>query len=95
MKLEKIAKLVNETKARSAWDKGVKEYAMDIMAEVLVNHDSNDIKDTEALRKACLNGASTWVQFSYAGWALCSDCDITAEKRGLVYRQEHYCRHGI
>ena len=59
--------------SRSAWSRGVKAYAVD-MVEGL--DDGADIANEVMLQKALLNGASSWAQYSEGGAALCYDADI-------------------
>ncbi len=54
---------------RSAWNKGVNEYALELV-EFLEN------EELWATKKNMLNGADNWDQFSYVGNALIYDCDI-------------------
>ena len=55
--------------ARSAWDKGVYDYAFDIL-EPLCDELENVKADT------LMNGASSWKDYSYGGCALICDDDI-------------------
>ena len=55
--------------ARSAWDKGVYDYAFDIL-EPLGDELENVNADT------LMNGANTWTDYSYGGCALIYDDDI-------------------
>nr|DAW29075.1 MAG TPA: hypothetical protein [Caudoviricetes sp.] len=62
------------TPARSAWDKGVRAYALDLVDNL--EHDTySDYKDVII---ALLNGADNWTQYSYGGCALIWDGDIAA-----------------
>lgn len=66
---------VEATASRSAWSKGVKQYAV----ELVENLDSLDIDDLESpkiVTKALLNGADDWNQYSWSGCALIYDSDI-------------------
>ena len=55
--------------ARSAWDKGVYDYAFDIL-EPLGDELENINADT------LMNGSNTWTAYSYGGCALICDDDI-------------------
>ena len=55
--------------ARSAWDKGVYDYAFDIL-EPLGDELENVNADT------LMNGVNTWTTYSYGGCALICDDDI-------------------
>lgn len=53
--------------ARSAWDRGVKQYAIEL------------VEDAESIEpSALLNGARDWREYSYGGCALIYDEDIAA-----------------
>ena len=52
---------------RSAWNRGVVKYAMELM---------NDVDGKEITEKNLLNGADNWKQYSYGGCALIYDVDI-------------------
>lgn len=66
---------------RSAWDKGVREYASDLLDglyEGILNGYINidDLHSPAMLDKALLNGASDWDQYSWGGCSLIYDGDI-------------------
>lgn len=65
---------ISATPARSAWDKGVRAYALDLI-DNLERDTYTDYKDIIA---ALLNGADNWNQYSYGGCALIRDGDIAA-----------------
>ena len=52
---------------RSAWNRGVVKYAMELM---------NDVDGKEITEKNLLNGADNWKQYSDGGCALIYDVDI-------------------
>ena len=67
-------KLYNEIKGmryRSAWDKGVNEYALELV-ETLEEVSCN----VRLLKKALLNGADSWQEYSFGGCSLIYDSDI-------------------
>ena len=66
-----ITELQNR-KDRSAWDKGVTGYAMDLLEQS--EHD----EITRYSEKDLLNGADSWNQYSYGGCAAIYDADIAA-----------------
>lgn len=68
-KLENARQALESRNNRSAWDKGVTEYAIELL-ENLKNTSAEDI------REALLNGARDWSEYSYGGSALVYDCDI-------------------
>lgn len=69
MIVKELREAINNTKANSAWQKGVKLYAMDILSYF---NDDQDIQDKQQL----LNGAKNWHEYSESGNALIYDCDI-------------------
>ena len=76
-----IAAKVEQTKTRSAWDKGVKAYAMEMLEEMAFNAehgyiDADVFSNTKTLRETLLNGAQDWSQYSWGGCSLIYDGDI-------------------
>ena len=82
---QELIKKLEESKARSAWQRGVKEYAVE-MAEALwdghVNFLINNLGEFSApeyrkeLKQILLNGARSWSEYSWGGCSLIYDCDI-------------------
>lgn len=75
-----IKKKIEEENPRSAWDKGVKEYALEL-ADELAEYERHAGKpvpqgDRKALKEALLNGADSWSQYSNGGCSLIYDGDI-------------------
>ena len=58
---------------RSAWSRGVKAYAVELVESL---EDGADLSNDEILWKELLNGADNWRQYSEGGAALCYDADI-------------------
>lgn len=72
MKKELMEKIEN-IKVRSAWRKGVKVYAIDLVNDL----ECEELPETwEELKEMLLNGAENWRQYSWGGCALIYDCDI-------------------
>ena len=70
MKNQSIYNKIESTKRRSAWARGVKEYALEMI-------ESADVPITkENVKAILLNGADNWEQYSYGGCALIYDADI-------------------
>ena len=67
MEKEEIIKALEKEKARSAWSKGVIQYAFDIL---------DNMEDGEVTEKNLLNGADNWKQYSKGGCSLVYDGDI-------------------
>lgn len=71
---EIIKKNLEERKDRSAWNKGVTVYALELLDEV---EESGKEPETGAELKAlALNGASDWNHYSWGGSSLIYDKDI-------------------
>lgn len=60
----------------SAWKKGVKEYALELAETLVENYTSDDVCNFNILKKALLNGASSWNEYSYGGCSLICDTEI-------------------
>lgn len=76
-----IEQKVEGIKTRSAWERGVKEYALELLDELGygVRHgyiEADELENRRLLEKAMLNGASDWKQYSEGGCALCYDGQI-------------------
>jgi hypothetical protein len=68
MNKETIITALESHNARSAWSKGVKSYAIDLV---------DGLEDCVNITKEkLLNGASSWSDYSYGGCALIYDADI-------------------
>lgn len=69
-----LMKLIEVTPARSAWKKGVKEYAMELLdqhyEDIVVPMSVNE------LGRWLLNGADNWSEYSWGGCSLIYDSDI-------------------
>lgn len=72
MKTTELIERIEATPARSAWQKGVKHYAV-MIVEYL---DVEDITRADIANKVLLNGADNWRHYSYGGCALVYDADI-------------------
>ena len=71
---------LNARHDRSAWNKGVTLYAIDLLEDI--QRYSNDAErlplDGAELERWALNGASCWEQYSNGGCSICYDSDIAA-----------------
>ena len=75
MEKEKVGRLVDaikleKSKARSAWRRGVCDYAIDFIDNLSWENDE------EITRDVLLNGAENWFQYSWGGCSLIYDEDI-------------------
>lgn len=78
---ERMTKELEARKDRSAWDKGVTVYALELVEKLAWAAEDGDIsaEDLTAprmLRKALLNGADDWSAYSWGGCSLIYDGDI-------------------
>lgn len=73
MKPNDLLNSIESVKASSAWRRGVKEYAYEIVEYV---SDYYEDINTENAKEILLNGASSWVQYSSGGCSLIYDEDI-------------------
>lgn len=81
MEKAKLIKAIEARKERSAWSKGVKDYALEMVEDFENNR--LDVLHLIApcdlnyyVRKLCLNGASDFKELSYSGNYLIYDEDI-------------------
>lgn len=79
--IDSIHESIENKPTRSAWERGVKVYALELVDELAENIqggyiDPKDIGNPVILDKAMLNGAADWNQYSEGGCSLCYDGDI-------------------
>lgn len=68
MKKQEIINAIKAIKPRSAWDRAVNAYAVDLL---------NDLDEENPITKeTLLNGADNWNQYSWGGCSLVYDADI-------------------
>ena len=72
METTELIKKIEATPARSAWTKGVRDYAVMIIERL----EMREITPGDIENKMLLNGAENWAQYSYGGCALIYDEDI-------------------
>lgn len=64
-------------KARSAWDKGVKATAIELLERIDDEYlKSDDVASSQALHARLLNGAKDWSHYAWSGCGLCYNYDI-------------------
>ena len=80
MKVQNIINELNNKKFRSAWDKGVNEYALELCSDLEESLNYNKLDevptDRKELEKMLLNGACDWSQYSWGGCSLIYNGDI-------------------
>ena len=76
MKKGKTLANLKAVKCRSAWSKGVKEYAYMLLDHIFSYRDYKSITNCKSLHEELLNGAENWYWFSWGGCALIYNQDI-------------------
>lgn len=71
--IQQLREAIEASPARSAWSKGVKLYALDLIADMEA---TREFYGSPADRQDLLNGADDWQQYSEGGSALIYDGDI-------------------
>lgn len=79
--VNEIREAIEAKNTRSAWSRGVKEYARELLAELedaIIDgyFDGEDMAAPALLKRQLLNGASDWSQYSWGGCSLIYDEDI-------------------
>lgn len=79
--IEKLYQSIESEKQRSAWDKGVTKYALEMAGQLgeQINggyFEELDLTESKKVRAALLNGAADWSQYSWGGCSLIYDSDI-------------------
>ena len=75
MKKELLVSEIKAQEIRSAWSRGVTQYALELL-DNLENIDEEDLRSLSLVRKALFNGADNWHQYSWGGSSLIYDRDI-------------------
>lgn len=79
--IKAIREALEALPARSAWKRGVKVYAHELLDDLEEAIDGgyfyqDDLEAHNVLKKALLNGADSWDQYSWGGCSLIYDSDI-------------------
>nr|DAG71039.1 MAG TPA: hypothetical protein [Caudoviricetes sp.] len=61
---------------RSAWSKGVFEYELDMIENIIDYYENIDIVDIREFKSLCLTGVTDFYMLSKSGWYLIYDGDI-------------------
>lgn len=77
-RIEAMRAYIAALPARSAWGRGIKAYAADLLDELPehLKYNNNALDNERMLEKAMLNGADDWTQYSDGGCAFVYDTDI-------------------
>lgn len=83
MTVTNIKNTIESQKTRSAWTRGVKAYALELVEELdeAITHgyfEASDLESPALLERQLLNGASSWDQYSWGGCSLIYAADIAA-----------------
>ena len=75
---KKIRSQLESRKDRSAWQKGVTVYALELLdvLEERARYEGRNPAPGPECREWLLNGAQNWNQYSWGGSSLIYDCDI-------------------
>lgn len=76
MTRQELLNKLRERTDRSAWDKGVTVYAIELVKDLEVADDAELIKGENISKTILLNSASDWSAYSWGGSSLIYDCDI-------------------
>lgn len=74
-----VRKVIESTAPRSAWDRGVQAYALELLDNYneYVKYSADNGEDIPALSEnTLLNGATDWMQYSWGGCSLVYNSDI-------------------
>ena len=79
--IDELKQAMASEKPRSAWGRGVKEYAEELIEELEEAirggyYTEDKLTDRAALKTQLLNGAKDWSQYSWGGSSLVYDGDI-------------------
>lgn len=78
MNIESVRKSLEKELSRkriSAWERGVIEYAFELLESVEFNQNTDE-QNIPCSKEVFLNGASNWTEYSYGGCSLIYDYDI-------------------
>ena len=94
MNKEATLEHLKAVKCRSAWSKGVKEYAYMLLDNIFSHSDYKSITNVTSLHEALLRSAKNWKRYSYGGYALipneqiaktlCSPSELKKCKNGML-----------
>lgn len=71
--IDTIRTTITARRARSAWDKGVTLYALELLDNI---RNLPDVDNRKEIQNALLNGARDWREYSWGGCSLIYNADI-------------------
>lgn len=71
--IKELRQAIENAASRSAWDQGVKEYALELIEEM---NETAEFYGSPADKKDLLNGADNWSEYSWGGCSLIYNADI-------------------
>lgn len=76
--LNKLKEYFDNYKGRSAWDRGVNEYVLELLESLHENYHFThyEVNNAVELHKCLLNGAPSWEEYSWGGCSLIYDEDV-------------------
>lgn len=77
--INQIKTEIENKKCRSAWKRGVKVYALELLNELAENRAYDGLDEyvnSVDIKQELLNGAKTWYEYSYGGCSLIYDYEI-------------------
>ena len=79
--IKKAIESIESKKGRSAWERGVNNFSVDLLHELQTAIDdgyfyADDLQSGKLIERAFLNGASDWSQYAWGGSGLIYDGDI-------------------
>lgn len=81
MTIQELRNKMEQQKGRSAWTRGVINYAWELIdnIETSLAPEEQELPNTSLLEKMMLNGASDWSEYSWGGCSLIYDTQIATE----------------
>lgn len=76
LKIKTVINIFKEKEERSQWNKGINEYAIDILERYEDLNNTSVMPSLKNLQEKLLNGAPDWKQYSYGACALINRYDI-------------------
>ena len=88
--IQAVRNIIENTKTRSAWSKGVKQYAFDLL-DSFIEWSQYDVY-IEINERTALNGAQNWIAWAWGGSGLVYHTDIAKRLCTASEREKWYKR---